>query len=85
MVTPLAILTISLFPLNSPLSMHHMKLLGYVDDHPATFVIDQSAPCTTVAEAFLFRCGVNPVINTLGQNTLEATLLIPSLGGFYKS
>lgn len=61
------------------------RLLGFVDGRPATFLVDPSSPHSTISRSFLFQNNVNATLNARGRDFHRATLLIPTLGGFYTS
>ena len=76
------------FPSSDPVAlstMHPLRVLGTADGNPAVFVIDLSSPHSSVSEAFLFRSGINPLLNTSGCHYQKLTLSVPSLGGYYTS
>lgn len=65
--------------------MHQLRVLGFADGNAAVFAIDSSSPHSSVSESFLFRCGINPILNASGVNTRRLTLLVPTAGGYYTS
>lgn len=48
-------------------------------------MVDLSSPHSSLTKSFLFQHNINPVLNARGHDVHRATLLIPSLGGFYTS
>lgn len=76
---------ISPFRPHSISNMHQLRVLGFADGNAAVFAIDSSSPHSSVSESFLFRCGINPILNASGVNTRRLTLLVPTAGGYYTS
>jgi hypothetical protein len=70
---------------HSTQNMHPLRLLGLLDGIPATFSINPSFPQSVIAEAFLFRHHINPLVSASGRNFLKTSFAVPSLGGFYSS
>jgi hypothetical protein len=66
-------------------AMHQLCLLGFANGNPANFVIDPASPYSYTSEAFLFRNGLNPILDASGRNRTKASLRVPSLGGYYTS
>lgn len=65
--------------------MAHLTLLGFADEQPAKITVDTSHPRSMVSEAFLFNNDFNSMLDQSGRNCRNATLSVPTLGGYYRS
>lgn len=62
-----------------------LKLLGYADSKPCSFVLDPATPHSYVSAAFLFENSLHAALDSSGQYHARLSILVPSQGGYYIS
>lgn len=65
--------------------MSALKLLGYANSKPCTFLLDRASPHCQVSAAFLFRNDFHSRLDSTARETTHLTISVPTQGGYYTS
>jgi len=65
--------------------MSSLRILGYANSTPTTFLVDRASPHSHVSAVFLFKNSLNFLLDSTGRHHACLTVSVPSQGGLYTS
>lgn len=65
--------------------MNALRLLGYAQTKPCSFIVDRASPHSHVSAAFLFRYALHQRLDSTGKYCSHLTICVPTQGGYYMS
>jgi len=63
--------------------MSSLRILGYTNSTPTTFLVDRVSPHSHVSAAFLFKNSLDFLLDSTGRHHACLTVSVPSQGGLY--